>query len=95
MLFSHDFARAFWRTGSQISFAVPATVYHRVNTRGDVIEVTRKPFMRRSNRPGVWKYHLRAMAASEDPIEYICRFLRQPDAENPAEVPIGKQAVEA
>jgi hypothetical protein len=75
LLFSHEFAHSFWRTGSQISFSVPAATYSRVNTRGEVISVTRKPFTRRSNKPDVWKYHLREMAAAENPIDYLCRFL--------------------
>jgi hypothetical protein len=79
LLFSHDFARSFWRTGSQISFSVPGTSYRRVNSRGEVINVTRKPFTRRSNKPDVWKYHLRQMAAAEDPIEYLCHFLPAAD----------------
>ncbi len=37
--------------------------------------VTRKPFTRRTIKPDVWKYHLRQMAAAEDPIDYLCRFL--------------------
>lgn len=79
LLFSHEFARTFWRAGSQISFSVPATTYSRVNSRGEVISVTRKPFTRRSNKPDVWKYHLRQMAAAEDPIEYLSRFLPEQD----------------
>ena len=79
LLFSHDFARSFWRTGSHISFSVPATSYQRVNSRGEVINVTRKPFTRRSIKPDVWKYHLRQMAAADDPIAYLCRFLPVPD----------------
>ena len=27
LLFSHEFARCFWRTGSHMSFSVPATTY--------------------------------------------------------------------
>jgi len=79
LLFSHDFARAFWRSGSRISFSVPGTTYHRVNSHGQVLEVTRKAFTRRSNRPDVWKYHLRQMAEYEDPIDYLCRFLPEED----------------
>lgn len=79
LLFCHDFARCFWREGSQISFSVPGTTYRRVNSRGEVLEVSRKPFTRRSNRPDVWKYHLRQMAGYEDPIEYLCRFLPEAD----------------
>jgi hypothetical protein len=79
LLFSHEFARAFWRTGAQISFMVPGTTYPRVNSAGDVIQVTRKPFTRRTIKPDVWKYHLRQMAAAEDPVAYLCRFLPAQD----------------
>jgi hypothetical protein len=79
LLFSHDFARTFWRSGAQMSFSVPAITYPRVNTQGDVIQVTRKPFTRRTIKRDVWKYHLSKMAASEDPIQYICRFLPAQD----------------
>jgi len=75
LLFSHGFARFFWRDGSQISFAVPNSTYHRVNGQGKVLEVTRKPFTRRTAKPDVWRYHLTQMAAAEDPIHYISRFL--------------------
>lgn len=75
LLFSHDFARSFWLDGSQISFAVPSSTYHRVNGQGEVLEVTRKPFTRRTVKPDVWKYHVSQMAAAEDPIAYISRFL--------------------
>jgi hypothetical protein len=75
LLFSHDFALCFWRTGAQISFSVPAVTYPRVNSQGEVTLVTRKPFTRRTIKPDVWKYHLRQMANSEDPIDYLCRFL--------------------
>ncbi|MGD0730016.1 MAG: hypothetical protein ABR956_02050 [Terracidiphilus sp.] len=75
LLFSHDFARSFWRTGAQMSFLVPSTTYPRINPRGEVVVVTRKPFTRRTIKPDVWKYHLRQMAASDDPVEYLCRFL--------------------
>ncbi len=75
LLFSHDFARCFWRTGAQMSFSVPSITYPRVNSHGDVVQVTRKAFTRRTIKPDVWKYHLRQMAAAEDPIKYLCRFL--------------------
>lgn len=79
LIFSHAFARYFWSSGSQIVFSVPGSTYSRVNSRGEVIEVTRKPFMRRTNKPGVWKYHLRQMAAADDPLEYLLRFLHAQD----------------
>ncbi len=75
LLFSHDFAQCFWRTGGCMSFSVPAITYTRVNGRGEVIQVTRKPFTRRTIKPNVWKYHLRQMAAADDPIAYLYRFL--------------------
>jgi hypothetical protein len=79
LLFSHDFARCFWRSGAHISFVVPSITYPRVNSLGDVIQVTRKPFTRRTIKPDVWKYHLRQMAAADDPIGYLCRFLPASD----------------
>ena len=56
-------------------FMIPSITYPRVTSQGDVVQVTRKPFTRRTIKPDVWKYHLRQMAAAEDPIEYLCRFL--------------------
>jgi hypothetical protein len=79
LLFSHGFASSFWRSGSQISFAVPSSTYFRVNGQGEVLEVTRKPFTRRTVKKDVWKYHLSQMAIAEDPLEYICRFLPKRD----------------
>jgi hypothetical protein len=75
LLFSHEFASCFWRTGAQISFSVPAMTYPRVNSLGEVVQVTRKPFTRRTVKPNVWKYHLSQMAAAPDPVDYTARFL--------------------
>jgi hypothetical protein len=79
LIFSHDFARSFWKSGAQMSFMVPGITYPRVNNDGTVVQVTRKPFTRRTIKADVWKYHLRQMAAAEDPIEYLCRFLPAQD----------------
>lgn len=79
LLFSEEFAQCFWRTGALISFSVPSVTYPRVNSRGEVVQVTRKPFTRRTVKPDVWKYHLRQMAASGDPIAYLFRFLPAQD----------------
>jgi hypothetical protein len=81
LLFSHDFARCFWRAGAQIRFVIPSVTYERVTTSGDVVVVTRKAFTRRSVKRDVWGYHLRQMAAAEDPIEYLLRFLPVSGAE--------------
>ena len=75
LLFSHDFARCFWKDGSQISFLVPAAQYVRRDKNGTLITVHRKQFTRRTLKPDVWKYHLREMAASDDPAKYIRRFI--------------------
>jgi hypothetical protein len=79
LLFSHEFARCYWRGGAHMSFMVPSTTYPRVTPQGDVIQVTRKPFTRRTIKPDVWKYHLRQMAAADDPIDYLGRFLPMQD----------------
>ena len=75
LLFSHEFARAFWKQGSQISFVVPAASYTRRDKDGRIVTVTRKPFTRRTLKADVWKYHLREMAAHDEPLRYIRRFL--------------------
>jgi hypothetical protein len=75
LVFSHEFARAFWRKGEQMQFVVPAVTYSRMNGKGQVVTINRKPFTRRTVKADVWKYHLRQMALSEDPIRYIKRFL--------------------
>jgi hypothetical protein len=75
LLFSHDFAKSFWKQGSQISFVVPTVEYTRPDKTGKLITVRRKAFTRRTTKPDAWLYHLREMAASEDPLRYIRRFL--------------------
>jgi hypothetical protein len=75
LLFSHDFARCFWRGGAHMSFLVPSITYDRITAQGQVVQVTRKPFTRRTIKPDVWRYHLRQAAVAEDPIDYVCRFL--------------------
>ena len=75
LLFSHEFARSFWSNGSQISFLVPASNYVRRDKDGEMVTVQRKAFTRRTLKPDVWRYHLREMAAAEDPVLYIRKFL--------------------
>ncbi|MGC8549874.1 MAG: hypothetical protein ACP5M4_09260 [Acidobacteriaceae bacterium] len=75
LLFSHDFAQCFWKHGSQITFVVPTVEYKRPSKNGKIITVRRKAFTRRTTKPDAWIYHLREMAASEDPLRYIRRFL--------------------
>lgn len=75
LVFSHEFARAFWRKGERMQFVVPAITYSRMNGKGQVVTINRKPFTRRTIKADVWKYHLRQMALSEDPIRYLKRFV--------------------
>jgi hypothetical protein len=75
LLFSHDFAQCFWKQGSQITFVVPTVEYKRPSKGGKIITVRRKAFTRRTTKPDAWVYHLREMAAAEDPLRYIRRFL--------------------
>jgi hypothetical protein len=75
LVFSHEFARAFWKKGAQMNFIVPSATYSRMNGKGEVVTINRKPFTRRTIKADVWKYHLRQMALSEDPMRYLKRFL--------------------
>jgi hypothetical protein len=79
LLFSHDFVRCFWRSGAHMSFLIPSITYPRITAQGDVVQVTRKPYTRRTIKADAWKYHLRQMAAAENPIDYLCRFLPAQD----------------
>jgi hypothetical protein len=79
LIFSHEFARCFWRSGAQMSFMIPSVTYPRVNRVGAVVQVTRKSFTRRTIKRDAWKYHVRQMAIADDPVDYLCRFLPVPD----------------
>ena len=75
LLFSHEFAIAFWKPGADITFQVPARTFERRMPDGTIQTVTRKPFTRRSARRDAWRYHLREMAVAEEPLRYIRRYL--------------------
>lgn len=75
LVFSHEFARAFWKNGAQMSFVVPSATYSRISSKGEIEVITRKPFTRRTVKTDVWKYHLRQMAAIDDPMRYLKRFM--------------------
>ena len=79
LIFSQEFVRCFWRTGAYMSFMVPSVTYPRINSLGEVVQVTRKPFTRRTIKPDAWRYHMRQMAVAEDPVDYLCRFLPAQD----------------
>jgi hypothetical protein len=75
LLFSHDFAQAFWKSGEEITFSVPAQRFERAMPDGSRRVVERKPFTRRSARRDAWRYHLREMALAEDPLRYLRKYL--------------------
>ncbi len=76
LLFSHEFASAFWKAGAEITFQVDRKTFQRTMPDGTVKTVSRKPYTRRSTRKDVWRYHLREMAVAEDPLRYIRKYLR-------------------
>jgi hypothetical protein len=75
LLFNHDFAQAFWKAGQTITFQVAAQTFERTMPDGSIRVIERKPFMRRTGRPDAWRYHLREMALSEEPLRYMRRYL--------------------
>jgi hypothetical protein len=75
LLFAHEFARSFWKAGEDITFAVPANSFQRRMADGTLKTVTRQPYMRRSGRRDAWLFHLREMAAAEEPLRYIRKYL--------------------
>jgi hypothetical protein len=83
LLFSHDFASHFWKAGEQITFQVPSQTFTRSRPDGSIATVTRKGYTRRSTRNDVWLYHLRELAASDDPLRVIRKYLRVEDDLDP------------
>jgi hypothetical protein len=75
LLFSHEFARSFWKPGEEITFSVPARAFQRSGPDGNPMIVERKSFIRRSARRDAWRYHLREMALAEEPLRYLRRYL--------------------
>jgi hypothetical protein len=75
LLFSHEFARAFWKAGLQMSFMVPAVSYPQRRKDGQVVMVHRRAFARRMLKADSWLYHLREMVEAPHPLKYIRRFV--------------------
>ncbi len=76
LLFSHEFASSFWKAGERITFQVPTQSFTRRKKDGTIGTVTRKGYTRRSTRDDAWRYHLRELAVSEEPLRYMRRYLR-------------------
>jgi hypothetical protein len=91
LLFSHEFARNFWKKGTQISFMLPAQEYTRLDKDGKTVTIKRKAFTRRTSRSTsniIWQYHLEQMAVWEEPLRYIRRFiLTEEELDSSAEEP--------
>ena len=75
LLFSHEFANAFWKAGEEITFSVPAQTFKRPAPDGTIKTVERSAYIRRSARRDAWRYHLREMALSEEPLRYLRKYL--------------------
>ena len=76
LLFSHEFASKFWKAGEKITFQVPQQTFQRKKPDGTIATVVRKGYTRRSAREDAWLYHLREMAAADEPLRYMKRYLR-------------------
>lgn len=79
LLFSHEFAQHFWKSGQTITFQVPTQSFQRRKADGTIGTVTRKGYTRRTAREDVWRYHLRELAVAEEPLRYMRRYLRVVD----------------
>jgi hypothetical protein len=75
LLFSHEFAQAFWKAGLQMSFMVPAVSYPQRRKDGQIVTVHRRAFARRMLKADSWLYHLREMVEAPHPLKYIRRFV--------------------
>lgn len=76
LLFSHEFAQSFWKAGQKMTFLVATQTFMRKKADGTIGLVTRKGYSRRTGRPDAWKYHLRELAAQEEPLRYMRRYLK-------------------
>jgi hypothetical protein len=79
LLFSHEFASNFWKAGEVMTFQVPTQTFTRKMADGSIGTVVRKGYTRRSTREDAWLYHLKELAAAEEPLRYMRRFLRVED----------------
>lgn len=79
LLFSHEFASHFWKAGETMTFQVPTQSFVRKMKDGSLGTVQRKGYTRRSTREDAWLYHLKELAAAEEPLKYIRRYLRVED----------------
>jgi hypothetical protein len=79
LLFSHEFASSFWKPGEVMTFQVPTQTFTRRMKDGTIGTVKRKGYTRRSAREDAWLYHLKELAAADEPLRYMRRYLRVED----------------
>lgn len=96
LIFSHEFARAFWKSGEDMVFQVPTQSFQRRMADGTIGVVVRKGYTRRRTREDVWLYHLKEMSAHDEPLRYLRRFLRVADdlVEDPPAEPSEPEPIE-
>lgn len=75
LLFAHEFAQSFWREGTKMTFVVPTNRFTRILKNGATMTVERRGHTRRTVLPDAWRFHLKAMAITEEPLRYIRKFL--------------------
>jgi len=75
LIFSHEFAQAFWKSGQQIAMIVPAVSYPQRAKDGSIVTIHRRAFARRRLKADSWLYHLAEMARAPHPLKYIRRFV--------------------
>ena len=89
LLFSHEFASTFWKPGALMTFQVPTNTFTRRMKDGSIGTVKRKAYTRRSSREDAWLYHLKELAAAEEPLRYMRRYLRvEEELEEEAQTPV-------
>ncbi len=93
LLFSHEFASNFWKAGEVMTFQVPTQSFTRRMKDGTIGTVNRKSYTRRSAREDAWLYHLKELAAAEEPLRYIRRYLRVEEELDP-EIAVSAPEVE-
>lgn len=96
LVFSHEFAQAFWKPGEDMVFQVPTQSFQRRMRDGSIGTVVRKGYTRRRTREDVWLYHLKEMASAEEPLRYLRRFLRVAEdlTDEPAAAPAEADSIE-
>jgi hypothetical protein len=87
LLFSHEFASSFWKPGEVMTFQVPTQTFTRRMKDGTIGTVKRKGYTRRSAREDAWLYHLKELAATDEPLRYMRRYLRVEDELEEDDVP--------